>query len=247
MAGFQQVRIGRHIEFVGDAAQEANVKGDFSCERMCSVDWFDQKALDTTNNYDQTLGGTSDAGALTAGGYSGFTGTTGTGDDEISFLATGLVFDISQSPAIEAKIKIADVSGTIVFFGFSDATSETTPDASMDYAGGTLAAVATDAVGFICDADKVTSTLYCASVNDGGTAAASTTGIVWTDNQSKVLRVSLDSSGNASYFVDGVQVGYKASAVADVPLCAIINYGTRADDGSNTIYVRYLKKWQDIP
>jgi len=240
------VYVGNYIKFTGAAKFNDNVKGNLSTERMCSVDWFDQTALDTTNDYTATLGGTNDAAALTAGGYCGLTLTTGTGDDEVSFLATALIFDISQEPEIEAKIKIVDVSGTFVFFGFSDATSETSPAATIDYAGGTLAAAATDAAGFVCDADKGSSSLYVASIASGGSVTGADTGIDWEDNQSKVLRVKLDSSGNAYYYVDGVQYGYKASAVTDVPLCAIFNFGTRADDGSNVVYVRYLKKWQDI-
>tara|TARA_Y100000310_G_C20442624_1_gene696825 strand:- start:58 stop:795 length:738 start_codon:yes stop_codon:yes gene_type:complete len=243
----QTVNVDRALVFKADAAIQNNVKGNLSTERMHSVDWFDGKALDTSNAYTQTLGGTSDAGALTAGGENGVKFTTGTGDNEISFLATGLVFDITQKPDIESKIEITDVSGTVVFFGFSDAVTESTPAGSLDADSGTLTAVATDVVGFVVDADLGTSSLYCASAKSGASVQSVDTGIDWTDTQSKVLRVSLDASGNARFYVDGVQEGYIASAVADVPLCAIWNYGTRANDGANVVTARYLKKWQDIP
>ena len=113
-----------------------------------------------------------------------------------------------------------------------------------------MTAAATNAVGFLLDADLGTVTspdLYCVSVNAGGTPQEVDTGINWTDAQAKRLRVKLDASGNAYFYVDGVQVGYIALAVADVPLCAIWNYGTRENDGANTFYARYLKKWQDVP
>ena len=242
-----RVYVGDTIEMVAEARTKANVKGNLSTERQCSVDWYDQRALDTTSDYTQTLGGTGDLGALTAGGEIGLKGTTGTGDNEISFLATGLIFDITQSPIIETKLKITDVSGTIVFWGFSDATSETTPAASIDADSGTLTAAATDAVGFVIDADLGTSSIYCASANTGAAVQSKDTTIDWTDGQSKILRVELDSSGNARFYFDGIQKGYIAAAVADVPLCEIKNYGTRANDGANTVFFRYLKKWQDIP
>ena len=242
----QIVRVNREIQFKGSSENKANVEGNFSTERMCSVDWFDQTALDTTSDYTQTLGGTSDAGALSGGGVSGLTLTTGTGDNEVSFLAGGLVFDITQAPAIETKLSLVDVSGTFVYFGFSDATSETTPAGTIDADSGTLTAVATDAAGFVIDADLATSTIYCASVKTGGAVQSVATSTLWVDNASHILRVALDTSGNARFYVDGVQVGYIASAVADVPLCAIYNYGTRANDGANVVYARYLKKWQDI-
>ena len=241
------VYVDDQIIFKTAASQDNNVKGNLSTEKMHSVDWFDGKALNTTNDYNQTLGGTSDAGALQGGGYAGFKGTTGTGDNEVSFLATPLVFDITQSPIIEAKIEITDVSGTFVYLGFSDAATESTPAATIDADGGTLTAVATNAVGFVIDADKGSSSVYCASVNAGGTVQSVDTGIDYTDGQSKRLRIALDTSGNAKFYVDGAQEGYISSAVADVPFCACLNYGTRANDGANTIFMRYLKKWQDIP
>lgn len=243
----QQVRVDRDLVFAGASAYTANVKGNMLPERMCSVDWFDQTALDTTNDYTLTVAGSSDACALSGGGVPGITMTTGNVDDNIAFLSTALIFDITQSPAIEAKINIVDVSGTIIYFGFSDATSETTPAATIDAAGGTPTAAANDAAGFVIDADYATSSIYCMSVNDGGTVQTGDSGTDWADNESHTLRVALDTSGNATFYLDGVAVGYLASAVNDVPLCATINFGTRANDGSNTVYARYLAKFQDIP
>lgn len=243
-----KVYVGGDIEFKGNAKNRANVKGNLSTERMCDVDWFNQKALDETNGYTITLDGTGDAVAVTGGGVIGVTMTTGSTDNEVSyFAATPLIFDISQKPEIETRLKIADVSGTFVFFGFSDAITETSPHATIDGDSGTLTAAATDAVGFVIDADLGTSTIYCAAVNAGAAVQSVSTGIVWTDNQTKNLRVSIDTTtGNAKFFVDGVQKGAIALAVADVPLCAIFNAGTRANDGSNVAYARYVKKFADV-
>lgn len=243
----QNVYVDRSLTFKAGAASTPNVKGDLSTERYCSVDWFDHKALDETNGYTITIDGTSDAVGCDGGGKIGVKFTTGTGDNEVSyFAATPLIFDITQKPAIETKIEITDVSGTIVFFGFSDAVTETSPNSTIDADSATLAAAATDAVGFVIDADLGTSSIYCASVNTGGAIQSVDTGLDWTDGQKKVLRVELDASGNAKFFVDGVQKGYIALAVADVPLCAMFNAGTRAADGANYAYARYLKKWADV-
>jgi hypothetical protein len=233
----------------GAANTGDNFSGNFSTERMCSVDWFDQTALDTTNDYTQTLDGTNDLGALTAGGEHGFKGTCGDTDNEVSFLATGLIFDITQEPEIEAKIEITNVSGTFVYFGFSDATSEATPIATIDADSGTLTAGATDAAGFVIDADLGTSSIYAASVNTGAAVQSGDSGVDWGDGEARVLRVKLDSSGNAFFYIDGALManGRIASAVADVPLCAILNYGQRAAEANTTVYMRYLKKWQNVP
>jgi len=58
--------------------------------------------------------------------------------------------------------------------------------------------------------------------------------------------MEIDTAGNANFFIGGTQVGRILLAVADVPLCEIKNYGTRAADGANIVTARYLAKYQDI-
>jgi len=238
------VYVDRSLEFKTGAAIKANVKGNLSTERMCSVDWFDHKAIDTTNEYTGAAGS-----AVSGGGVSGLTLTTSATDNVVYYFATPLIFDITQSPVIETKLHLVDVSGTFVYFGFSNAVSETSPAATIDADSGTLTNAATDAAGFVIDADLGSSSIWCASVKTqsaGGTVQSVDTTLDWADTISYVLRVALDTSGNARFYVDGVQKGYIALAVADVPLCAIINFGTRAADGANVVYARYLKKWADV-
>lgn len=247
------VYVDDELIFKAGATHQANIVGNPSTKRMCSVDWFDQKALNTTRDYTTTLDGDSDAIALTAGGYCGITVATGTTDNNVCFLCSPLIFDISYEPEIETRINIADVSGTFVFFGFGDSTTESTPHSSIDYDGGSaLAAAAADAVGFVIDADGATggeSYIICCSVNTSGTVqyVDLTPEETWADGESFTLRVKLDTSGNARFWIDGIEVGYIALAVADVPLSATWNFGTRANDNTNAVYVRYLKKWQTIP
>jgi hypothetical protein len=97
------------------------------------------------------------------------------------------------------------------------------------------------------DGDK-SSLLYYGSIATGGSVSATSTGITWADAAKKTLRVELDSSLTARYYVDGVQVGTKALAVTDIAagFCATFNYGTR-EGAANYLYMRYLAKFQDIP
>lgn len=238
----QQVNVNKSLVFGGDAANTSNVTGNLSSARMCAVDWFEK---DTIDHYTSTLGGTNDAIALVAGGSNGLSLLSGDTDNEVSFLGTGLIFDISNNPEIEAKVRITDVSQTSFFFGFSDANTETTPASTIDYADATLAAAATDAVGFVSDADKVSSLFYAASIATGGAVAAVTTGITPTDTGWYVLRLKVDSTGRALFFINGVAVASVAAAVTDVPLCAVFNFGTRDNGGGDAVYVKYLKMWQD--
>jgi len=239
----QQVIVNRVLDFEESAAVTDNVEGNISTEKHCIVDDFTWL---NTSFWTSTLDGTSDAVAASAGGVCGLTMTTGTGDNEVSFLGSPLIFDISNEPIIETVIDINDVSGTVVFFGFSDANTETSPAATIDADSGTLAAAATDACGFVIDADLGTSSIYAAYIATGGAVAGVDTGLDWTDGARKTLRIALDSSGNARFYVDGVEVAYKATAVTDVPLCAVYNYGTRANAGANYVYPRRFKAWVNV-
>ena len=244
----QQVKVSRDLVFQGEANYGlGNILGNPSNEKIVWVDDFTGIAIDLTNDYNSTLDGNNDAVAIdnTAGGGGWIECKTGDGAGETSYLATFLRFDISQNPIIEARIKIRDVDGTQVYFGFSDAVTETSPAGTIDYDGGTLTAVATDAVGFVIDADKDSSLIYAASTKSGaGNVVATSTGITWTDNQTKVLRVRLDSVGDAYFYVDGVLKVIHQLAVADVALCLMLNYADR-DASADDVDVDYFKSWED--
>lgn len=241
-----RVNVGDSIKFSSEANRTANVKGNFCTDRITICDYFWQKTLDTTNNYNVTVAGDSDAIAQYTGGSPCLKVDTGTTDDNVCFLATRLLFDQDYNPEIESRLQIVDVDQTFVFFGFADAVTETTPDATIDAAGGTLTAIATDAVGFVIDADLATSSIYCCSVNNGGAVQYVDTGIDWTDLAKYNLRVKLDPDGDADFFINGKSVGHIDLAVADVKLCAMWNFGTREGGSSEDIYVVWFKAWQDV-
>jgi hypothetical protein len=241
MAG--QANVFRKLLFKGVANDASNIEGNPSTAKMVIYDpfWYDTQA-----NYTATLEGTNDAIAAIGGGVPGLSLLSGDTDNEVSFLGTGLIFDITNCPEIETKVRITDASQTSFFFGFSDANTESTPASTIDYADGTLAAAATDAVGFVSDADKSSSLFYAASIATGGSVAAATTGITPTDTGTYVLRIRLDASGNAWFYIDGSLVYYKAAAVTDVPLCAVFNFGTRDNGGGDPVYAYYFKAWQNV-
>lgn len=243
----QQAVVNKALVFAGDAANTSNIEGNPSFEKVVFYDDFNCVTLDATNDYTVTVAGTNDAVAVdvTPGPGGWISILSGDTDNEACFMATPLNWDISKNPVCEARVKISDVTDTAFFFGFSDAVLETTPALTIDYDSGTLAAGATDAAGFVVDADKVTSTAYAASIATGGSVAAATTGYMWVDNATKVLRVELKSDGDAHFFIDGVLTNVVQAAVTDVPLCVIFNSATRANGGGDAVYVDYLKIWQD--
>lgn len=245
-----EVRVDRKLIFKGSAATTDNVEGNPSNKKLVECDDFNQVAIDNTNDYTVTIDNTNDAVEInTTPGSGGWVGMLGPDEDNgVAYFAGALIFDISKNPVIEARVKLAVVADTSFFFGFSDAVTESTPASTIDYADGSLAAEATDAVGFVCDGDKIITTyppIYAASVKTAGGVAAAVTGTEWQDNAVYVLRIELKSDGDAHFFIDGALTNIVQAAVTDVPLCAMFNDGTREGGGGEYIYIDYLKYWQD--
>ncbi len=240
----QQIKVERDIQFIGPASKTNNVEGDFAMKRW---HFYDPFMHDSQANYTATLDGTNDAIAALAGGYPGLSLLSGDTDNEVSFLGTGLIFDATYNPVIECKVRITDISQTSFFFGFSDANTETTPASTIDYADATLAAAATDAAGFVSDADKSSSQFYAASIKTGGSVVGTATGVTPTDTSTHILRVEITPSLTVIYYIDEVQVDVDVGGVTDVPLCAIWNFGTRDNGGGDAVYLYYFKAWQGLP
>jgi hypothetical protein len=245
----QVAKVGRALQFVGSAVNKDNVEGNPSFNKLVIYDDFVCTTLDATNDYTVTIAATADSATINAQANGVVRLTSGSTDDNVAFLASSLIFDMSKNPVIEARVSIIDVSKSCLFFGFSMATNDTTPEGIIDADSATIArgTAITDAAGFVCDADKVTSTLYIASTKTSGAiqSAAVTPSTLWTDGQWKVLRVALDSTGNAYFWVDGVLAGIIKLAVADVPFCFVVACSTRDGSAAQAVDIDYFKSWQD--
>ncbi len=246
MAGFQELKVSRALRFQGVAALGDNVEGNPSTKKLVWCDDFTQVTLDATNDYVVTVAETADSVAINAQVNGAIRMTAGDTDNDVCYIGNALIFDISKNPVVEFRIDLPDVSVSALYCGFSDANTETSQAATIDYASGTLAAAATDAAGFVVDADKESSLIYAASIASGGGVAAATTGITLTDASNYVVyRIALNTEGDATYSVNGVQTNIVQAAVTDVPLCFIINNINRATGTAGVLDIDYIKAWQD--
>ena len=247
MAGFQQVKVSRELEFVGDANQEANVKGNISTKKVAFVDHFVGKALDTTNDYTSYLDTTSTVALGASAAATGFvTITSAATDTKTGSLAGNLVLYCAMNPVVEWRFKIDVITTVAINVGFNDATAEGTGALPFTISGTTVTDTATDGVMFCFDTNQTTDYWYIVNTKNGtqgGTILAST--YVPVAATFVTLRIEIDTSGNASYFYNGVQVGYKASAVTTtVALCPYI--GIRNNTATAHILdADYLKIWAD--
>jgi len=243
----QQVKVERDIQFIGDAKHSQNVEGPFH-EKMVH---FHDHFTDDTLSSDKWLATVTNATiAVDHATYSGGCAlvTTDATNNETNFLSTPLCWQDDYNCICEAKILLTDVSGVVLFFGFSDATSEATPNMAIDYAGGVLAAAATNAVGIVCDAgDTVNgvSSIVGVGVNAGTLETAIDSGTDWADGEWHTLRVELDPDGDAYFYLDDTVFGYMSTAIASATrLCITYQSGNR-DAAIDTIYIDRIDGWQD--
>jgi hypothetical protein len=240
----QQVKVDRKLIFSGDAKNKSNVDGNMLETKKHFSDNVMGDTLDTFK-WAAQVDGSGDAVAIAevAGGECLF--TTGGNDNDSCFLSSALIYRGSKNPVIEVPITIDDVSGTAIFVGFTDVKYESNGHIAIEYPANSLTSTATDAVGFVCDADHTSSLLMCCGVYGDTDATAVSSGITWTDGQKKILRVEL--VGTIAYFyVDGVAVASIPVAVTSTTLlCASIQCMTRAADGQNTVQAHQVDVWVD--
>ncbi len=247
MSFSQRMKVGRFLRFIGDSKNTHNVKGPMFPEMVHFHDHFTDDTLST----DKWLATVTNATiAVHHSTYSGgqcriLTDTT---DNESSFLATPLVWQDDYNAICETKILLTDVSGVALFFGLSDATLETTPDMPIDYAGGTLAAAATNAVGIVADAaDTVNgvSSIVGVGVNGGSLETAIDSETDWADVAWHRLRVELNPDGDATFFLNGKRFGKMPTALASATrLCIIIAVANR-DSAADSVFIDSVDGWQD--
>jgi len=249
-----QIAVNKYLDFRnGKAKHYYNVLGNMNRKNVVIEDFFTGIALDTTNKWAVSVPGSSDSIAISEVSGGSVLMTTGTADNDSCMISSAIIFEPAKNPWFEIDLTITDVTGTALFAGFSDAKSESNNSIAIHYDGDSLTSAASDAAGFVVDADHATSSIMCCTVNDDTDGTADDSGIDWTDGVNYVLRGELNSDGDAVFYLweaDGTKgltsVGYTASAVTTSDLyCVTVQAMTRANDGANTVRIHSIKAGQD--
>lgn len=114
--------------------------------------------------------------------------------------------------AIEARVKLDDITTAGFFVGFTDVGTFEAPIEASGTANG-ITTNATDAVGFLFDTRMTNANLWCVGVANDVDATSINTGIAPVAATYATLRVEVDTLGNATYFINGTAVGRVATAV----------------------------------
>lgn len=142
----------------------------------------------------------------------------------------------------QARIKpVSSVANVSYFIGFSDSLATGTLEAPFTLATTTFTSNATDAVGFVYDTAATTATWRCVGVKADTDATSINTSVVPVADTSAWLEIYVDSSGNATFYIDGESYGTIANAVtATVALTPIATVVTRTT-ASKSLDIDYLR------
>jgi hypothetical protein len=240
----QQVNIERKLKFTNWANNTPNVDGNFNPNgKYVSYD-FTELALDETNKYSKY----ADAGGAVALASGGITLTTdGSDADALSYAMGGIWWYPAKNPVVEMRFKLNVVTTVAINCGFTDAVTEATQTLPFLISGTTVADTATNGAMFCFDTNQTTDYWYIVNTN-GGTQAGTilSSSYVPVANTDVTLRVKLDTAGNAYYFYNGIQVGYKALAVSSTtPLVGY--FGIRNNSAAaHVATLKYCRYWCDF-
>ncbi len=153
--------------------------------------------------------------AVLAGGIGGVLRLTSGNDDandvhvtDLSGVTSYLNWQASNGElAMQARVKISRITDAYMFVGFTDVITAEVP-INVDAGADVITTTATDAVGFVFDSGALTAGLRLLGVANGTDATIQNVGTSYIVADDYVtLRIEVNSSGVASFFINGAQVG----------------------------------------
>ncbi|MDP2158762.1 MAG: hypothetical protein Q8K68_13760 [Nitrospirota bacterium] len=238
-----QVKVARELVFTGWANKNPNITGNPNPKKVMVSYEFTELALDNTNKYTPYL----DTSSTVALGSGGLVLTTAATDTKTATQTQGGIWWYpAKNCEMEIKFQIDVIANVAIYAGFSDAVSEATSLLPFGLVTATLTDTCTDGAGFLFDTRQTNAYFDVVNTKNGTqafTQLASTRVPVAAANL--ILRVAIDTLGNARYYWNGIEIGYKALAVSTtVPLIPF--FGIRNNNASAHIAtLRYVRLWQD--
>ena len=171
------------------------------------------------------------------------TGNAGTGAlTDGSSLTQELVWKASNGGLVmEANVTLSSAANIVVNVGFTDAKADNTLEIPIEVSGtSTLTTNASDAVVFAYDTNTTTDNWKCVGVSSNTDATVASSGITPVASTYQKLRIEVDTSGNADFFIDGSKVCTVASAVSTATTLTPIVVATARTTTSKNVDVDYL-------
>jgi hypothetical protein len=178
-------------------------------------------------------------------------GANGDATDGVSMslilLAKGSLVSLGTT-VFECRVSSSVLTGCNMTFGLSDTLAEANEHGLYVASAGTVSdggLTLTNAAAFVFDSDATASTNFLVVSENAGTisnaAAEEDSGVTPVANTYNVLRIEIDASGDARFYIDGVLVKTEATAVATtallIPFISVDEAGTSA---ANTLSIDYV-------
>lgn len=143
------------------------------------------------------------------------TGDTAVVAESAQSLTHGLNWKANQGGLYMAcRFKpVTAITTAAYFVGFTDTLATTTLEEPITLSGTTLTTNATDAVGFVYDTDATNDTWHCQGVKNGTDTALANSTIAPVVDTYQDLEIFVDSSGGATFYINGALVATVANAV----------------------------------
>lgn len=223
---------------------EGMIRGDVNFSRVHFMDDF---LVDTLNgdNWAESVGNGGVAAAIVAGANGLVALAVNTVDNDCAEEYGPAVWYGQQECVIECRLKVNAITEVAFNMGFVNAASATNDMIAYMVSGTTVSdgTNVTDGAAFCFDTDATTDRYYICGTKDtnsvqGILAAA---GFVPVANTFEVLKIMIDSAGNAHFFRNGVTVGSVIAALT--PTVALRPYFALKNNNNTgrTLTVDYVR------
>ncbi|MGE4044462.1 MAG: hypothetical protein AB7F35_06390 [Acetobacteraceae bacterium] len=180
---------------------------------------------------------------ISSGTLSMVTGDAGTGfsDD-----GTQLIGDTGYTLAggaltLECRLKVSAITTVAFFFGLTDQKAALEIPIMSAASADTITTNATDAIGFMFDTSMSTDNIWLVGVNNDVDETAQNSAVAPVADTFITLRIVTNTSGDATFFINGAQVGsaMTTAAATGVTLYPTIAAMARSTTG-RTLTAEYL-------
>lgn len=170
--------------------------------------------------------------------------STGAADDDDVDVASGVIFDAAKGLSFEALVRNDDVDMTALNLGFSDATGEAADKIAFTFDTVTLTSNATDGALFFHDCDATSDVWRAATVVGDAESTVIASTVAPVDTTEYKLRIDVNLDGEATFWLDNVNLGTADADLTTAALCAYIGFINHAEAAANTCDIVYAAAWQ---
>lgn len=240
----QQIPVSRDIVFRGAADYTRNVKGNFMTEKV----YYDNHFVEDNNtSYQWTEGHDSSSStwshSATAGGA--MICTTSGSDTDLGEFTNNVIWSCAKNCTMEARVKLSSIADIVIVVGFADAAHANSNELAAEMTSAALVATrGTEVAVLIHDTNSSVDKFYYGAYKLGVIGTPVVTAIAPSTSYQN-LRVAMNTTGGATFYINGVRVGFLPTCVTStVLLTPMVAFMART--GSEKIgYIDRTTMWQD--